>query len=216
MQLYYSENLNPRVAVAVARHLESPVEFVRASPRDPAHEDAFRPINPNTLVPVLVEPDRTTWETDAIACRLSQLAGSDFWPTDERAPELIQWLSWSAHHFTRAGGAFYFEHIVRPKIFTRPVDDAALEDAAAALRRFGPILDDVLANRTWLVGDRLSYADFRVASVLPFAEQARLPVGDYVNIRRWHDRLNELDAWRAPFEGLDDRAKPQMVAAGGA
>jgi glutathione S-transferase len=26
-----------------------------------------------------------------------------------------------------------------------------------------------LAERTWLVGDRLSYADFRVASALPFA-----------------------------------------------
>ena len=42
MKLYYSENLNPRVAVAVARHLESPVEFISASPRRPDLEDAFR------------------------------------------------------------------------------------------------------------------------------------------------------------------------------
>ena len=67
MKLYYSTNLNPRVAVAVARHLKSPVEFVRASPRDPRYEEAFRPINPNTLAPVLVEGDRSYWETDAIA-----------------------------------------------------------------------------------------------------------------------------------------------------
>jgi glutathione S-transferase len=72
LQLYYSTNLNPRVAVAVARHLKSPVEFIRASPRDPRNEDSFRPINPNTLVPVLVEGDKSLWETDAIACRLSQ------------------------------------------------------------------------------------------------------------------------------------------------
>jgi glutathione S-transferase len=67
LKLYYSTNLNPRVAVAVARHLKSPVKFVRASPRDPRYEEAFRPINPNTLAPVLVEGDRSYWETDAIA-----------------------------------------------------------------------------------------------------------------------------------------------------
>jgi hypothetical protein len=41
-----------------------------------------------------------------------------------------------------------------------------------------------------------------VASVLPFAESAQLPVGGYRNIARWHDRLNQFDAWRAPFAGL--------------
>jgi glutathione S-transferase len=211
MKLYYSHNLNPRVAVAVARHLQSPVEFIRASPRHPDNEDAFRPINPNTLVPVLVEDGRSLWETDAIACRLSVLAGWDFWPTDARMAELVMWMSWSAHHFTAAGGAFYFENIVCPKILRRAPDAAVLAEAEDALRRFAPVLDAALSNRTWLVGERLSYADFRVASVLPFAEEAKLPVGGYKNILRWHDRLNELDAWRTPFEGLDDGAPARPV-----
>jgi len=46
-----------------------------------------------------------------------------------------------------------------------------------------------------------------VASVLPFAAEAKLPVGRHRNILKWHDRLNQLNAWRAPFEGLDDGAK---------
>jgi glutathione S-transferase len=213
MQLYYSENLNPRVAVAVARHLKSPVEFIVASPRRPDLEDAFRPINPNTLVPVLVEAGRPNlWETDAIACRLSMLAGSDFWPTDERLPELVRWVSWSAQHFNRAANVFYFEHIVRPRIFTRAANEAALEEARVALLRFAPILDAVLADRTWLVGEKLSYADFRVAGVLPHAG-ARLPLDRYANIQRWHDQLNALDAWRAPFEGLGERAEPELSPA---
>jgi glutathione S-transferase len=214
MKLYYSHNLNPRVAVAVARHLQSPVEFIRASPRHPDNQEAFRPVNPNTLVPVLVEGGRSLWEADAIACRLSALAGSDFWPIDQRMAELVMWLSWSAHHFTEAGSAFYFENIVCPRILLRPPNEAALKQAEASFRYFAPILDDVLADRTWLVGDRLSYADFRVASVLPFAEEAKLPVAGYANILKWHDRLNQLDAWRAPFEGLDDGAKAQPEIAG--
>lgn len=58
MKLYYSPNLNPRVAVAVARHLGSPVEYVPASPMDPAQQDSFRPLNPNTRVPVLTTDQR--------------------------------------------------------------------------------------------------------------------------------------------------------------
>ena len=81
MKLYYSQNLNPRVAVAAARYLDAPVEYVRASPRHPEHQAAFRAINPNTLVPVLVDGAHRLWETDAIACKLSALAGSDFWRT---------------------------------------------------------------------------------------------------------------------------------------
>ena len=76
MKLYYSPNLNPRVAVAVARHLQSPVRYVAASPMHPDQQEAFRAINPNTRVPVLVTETRTYWEADAIACTLSALAGS--------------------------------------------------------------------------------------------------------------------------------------------
>jgi glutathione S-transferase len=213
MKLYYSPNLNPRIAVAVAKHLGSPVEFVRASPRHPDHEEAFRPLNPNTLVPVLVEDGRPPlWETDAIACRLSVLARSDFWPLDGRLPELIQWLSWSAHHFTQAGGAFYFENIVKPKILNMAPDEALLSDVAPGFCKLAGILDATLADRVWLVGDRLSYADFRVASILPFAEEAKAPLGGFANIRRWRDRLDELDAWRCALDGLDVAAIPEVAA----
>lgn len=203
MKLYYSPNLNPRVAVAVARYLGSPVEYVRASPMDPKHRDAFRAINPNTRVPILVEAGRPPlWETDAIAFRLSTLSGGDFWPTDDRMAEVLRWVSWSAHHFTRAGGAFYFENIIRPQFLSRPADQTVLDEATENIRFFGSVLDEILAGRSWLVGYSPTYADFRVASALPFAEQAAIPVTGYANIRRWNDRLNRIDAWREPFAGL--------------
>lgn len=207
MKLYYSRNLNPRVAVAVARHLQSPVDYVLASPRHPDHEEAFRPINPNTLVPVLVEDDgRTLWEVDAVSFRLAEISGSDFWPKDARAAEVMMWVSWANHHLTRAGGTFYFEHLVRPHIFTRPADEKALAEADVMFRKFAKILDGLLAGRTWLVGEALSYADFRVATVMPFAEAAGIPVVGCDNIARWCDRLNQLDAWREPFAGLTAEA----------
>jgi glutathione S-transferase len=201
MKLYYSRNLNPRVAVAVARYLKSPFEFIRADPMG-VEKERFRPINPNTLVPILVEEHRTLWETDAIACRLSDLSDPEFWPID-RLPEVMMWVSWSAHHLTRAGGTFTFENITVPQFFDRPPDAKALEEASADFRLYAGILDDILADRVWLIDDRLTYADFRVGTSLPFAEKARMPIAGFRNIQKWHDRLNQIDAWRAPFEGLD-------------
>jgi glutathione S-transferase len=202
MKLYYSPNLNPRVAVAVARHLESPVEFIAASPRQPQNEPAFRVINPNTLVPVLVEADRVLWETDAIACRLAMQARPDFWPAGEHAPELQMWLSWSAHHFTRTASVFYWENLMKPMLGLGAPDQASIAEATDEFHRFARVLDDYLGGRTWLVADRLTYADFRAATALPFAEKAGLPLETYAHIQSWHARLWKLPAWSSPFRGL--------------
>lgn len=211
LKLYYSRNLNPRVAVAVAKYLDSPVEYIPASPQHPNHEEAFRPLNPNRLVPVLVEDGRSLWEVDAIACRLSAIAGSDFWPTDARMPELVQWVGWANNHLTPAGATFYFHRLIRPQFSDVEPHPSLLEDNMARFRQCAAILDMVLAGRDWLVGGHFSYADLRVATVFPFAESAGLPYREYRNIFRWHERLSALEAWGEPFGSLaehPDQIKP--------
>jgi glutathione S-transferase len=203
-KLYYSHNLNPRVAVAVARYLESPVDYVRASPTVPANREAFWKINPNIRIPVLVEGTRTLWETDAIVCRLSALAGSEFWRTGAEMAEMIMWISWGTHHLTRAAEPIYFERLVRPTFSDQPVAASELEEGLRNFRHYAAILDAHLDGRTWLLGDRICYADFRVATSLPFADGAGLPLGEFGNVTRWHDRLLEFDPWRAPFDGLTE------------
>ncbi len=202
MQLYYSANLNPRVAVAVARHLQSPVEYVLASPRHPDNTEAFRAINPNALVPVLVEGERRLWETDAIACRLSAIAGSDFWRTGDEAPEIVMWISWATHHLNSAASVLYFDRLIRPRFSDVGAAPEVLDEAMTDFRTHAAVLDSQLESRAWLLGDRLSYADFRAAAALPFALGAGLPLSEFPNVARWHDRLSEIPSWRAPFDGL--------------
>ena len=74
--------------------------------------------------------------------------------------------------------------------------------ARADFREHAATLDNYLAPRKWLLGDRISYADFRVATPLPFADGAGLPLAEFPNIRRWHNQLMEIEAWRDPFHGL--------------
>lgn len=198
-QLYYTHNINPRVAVAVARHLRSPVELIRYEPMG-KDRDAFLSLNPNSLAPLLVEDGKPLWEADAIALRLARLAGGEFWP-DDHAVDIMQWVSWSAHHFTVAGAGLVW-HNHTAVAWMGPPDPAVVEGIEADFHRFATILDASLADRQWLVGGRLTYADFRVASALPYAERAKIPVGGYRYIMAWHDRLNAIDAWRDPFAGL--------------
>ena len=203
MKLYYSHNLNPRVAVAAARHLGAKLDFIRARPRDPNEEPAFAAINPNTLVPVLVEDNGAKlWETDAIVCRLSQRAGSDFWRTNDSQAAMIMWISWATHHLTSAASIFYWENIVRPMFDGPRASPSVLEDGMRNFQRFSGVLDVHLEGRDWVLDDRLSYADFRVATALPFADAAGLSLTAFANVRRWHERLLQIEAWRDPFDGL--------------
>ncbi len=202
MKLHYTPNANPRLAVAVAKYLNSPVKFVRARPRDPAHQEAFRPLNPNTFAPVLEEQSGPLWETDAIACRLSMLAKSDFWVAGPDMPEMIRWISWTGQHFIPAAAPAYFERVVLPTFSTAAPDHEIIAKSLAAFSELAAILDGALEGKTWLVGDKLSYADFRTATYLPYAAQSGFPVADFPNVARWNAQLEEIKAWRDPFDGL--------------
>lgn len=200
MKLYYSEVVSPRKVCAVAKYLGSPVEYVHldmscAEHRKPPYTD----LNPNGKVPTLVDGDRVLWEADAIMCALAAKAGSDLWPGDARQFDVLRWLSWNAQHFYRHGVTLFFEHVIKPRFDLGPVDAALVASATAEFCRFGAVLDEHLKSRDWLVGDAPTVADFSVAIALPYADAARLPVDGFSHIQRWHDRLNQFEAWRKPF-----------------
>jgi glutathione S-transferase len=201
MRLYYAETLNPRKACAVARHLGSPVEWVRVDlGKGEQRTPGFLAINPNGKVPALVDGDTRLWEANAIMCHLSLKAGADLWPRDERRQiEVVRWLSWDASHFTRHAGTLYFHNVIKPLLGLGDPDPAATGEATGYFRQFAAVLDAHLGGRTYLVGDALSVADFAVAVSLPYAERARLPLDEFPEVRRWHARLCELPAWREPF-----------------
>jgi len=207
MKLYYFESLNPRKACAVARHLNSPVEFIRVDLARGEHKrPEFLALNPNGKVPVLQDGTRTLWESNAIMCYLADAAGSDLWPHDARQVDVLRWLSWDAHHFTRHAGTLYFEHIIKPNLGMGKADTAAVADATNYFKVYARVLDDHLSGRSFLVGDALTVADFAVAITLPYAEAARLPLAEFPEIQRWHARLSQLPAWREPFPAAEHAA----------
>ena len=203
MKLYYSHNSNPRLAVAVARYTKAPVEYIFANPTDPAQKSFYAPLNPNRRVPILVEDNRPPlWEADAIAARMCQITDSDLWPAADDLPDLLKWLSWTHDHFGPSCSAFYFENIVKPTFTTHREPPEVMAAHLKDFRYFARMLDGMLKGRPWLIADRLSFADFRIAFVLPYAAKAGLPLSDYPEIQRLSDQLDQIEAWRSPFAGL--------------
>ena len=200
MKLYYCDTLAPRKVCAFARHVAAPVEFIHVRLEKGEHKmPGYLTLNPNGKVPTLVHGEKVLWEADAILCELAEAAAPDYLPDADQQIELIKWFSWNSQHFIRAGGALYFEHIIRPRFGMGQPDQAEVTDSLKNFRKYARVLDDHLDGRRWLMGDRLSLADFSVGICLPYAQEAQLPIDDFPNMKRWHDRLSELDGWTDPW-----------------
>jgi glutathione S-transferase len=93
-----------------------------------------------------------------------------------------------------------------------PTDPAMLADGIRLFLESAPILELHLARRDWLSGATPSYADFRMATFLPWNANMRLPLQDYPALTAWYERLAQLPAWADPFHGLDAPELPPIPA----
>jgi glutathione S-transferase len=207
VKLYFAETINSYKTCAVARYLDLDVEFQRVDLQEGEQRSVeFLAINPNGKTPVLVDGELRLWESNAIICYLAMKANSDLWPRDERQIDIIKWFNWSTEHFCRFAGDLYFEHIIRLQFGLGDPDPDVVKEATGYVRKYGRILDDHLSQRRYLLGDLLTVADFAVATTLPYAQEAKIPLGEFPAVGRWHDRLMELPAWQSPFTNAHDAA----------
>ena len=145
MKLYYSKNLNPRLAVAAARYLNSPVEFVAADPQNPANKEKFRPLNPNCPG----SGSRGKWQNPVGGgCDCASLVSIGEVGFLARGmmpqPDMIRWVSWATHHLNRAADPLYFFRVVWPTFSTETPPQQEMEQGLADFRRHGAVLDEYL------------------------------------------------------------------------
>jgi glutathione S-transferase len=70
---------------------------------------------------------------------------------------------------------------------------AAIDEAIGFFRQFSGVLNSDLEGQGFVVGDGLTVADFKLASFLPYAHEAKLPLDEFPEIRRWYGKLEQLD-----------------------
>ena len=176
------------------------MEYARVDLSRGEHRKAeYLAIDPNGKVPALVDSEVTLWEVPAVICHIAAKVGSDLWPVDERARlDILRWFNWSTAHFNRHAGTIWFERTLKRALGLGEPDEPAVDSAMKFFAQPAAVLDAHLARSDFLVGNRLSVADFHAAMFLGY-DAAGLPLEGSENITRWYARLDELPAWREPF-----------------
>src|SRR5262249_38818403 len=103
--------------------------------------DGYAALNPNAMVPTLVDGDFKLWESNAINVYLASRQPTRLYPADARArADVLRWLCWELAHYNRALAVLAFETIAKPGFMNMQPDAAAVEIAGRELQRFAPVL----------------------------------------------------------------------------
>lgn len=181
--------------IAAARYAEVALETEIVELSKGAQKSAtYLAINPNGVVPALVDGDLTLWESNAIMAYVAGRKDSSLWPRTDDRYDIMRWQSWELAHFGPACHAFIAENMIKPMMKAKP-DEAKLAEARENFAPIAKVLEDHLAKHDWLVGRGVTLADFAVAASLSYATPAKIPLGDYVAVRKWLARLDEIPAW---------------------
>ena len=138
----------------------------------------YKAMNPNSLVPVMVDGDLVLWESNAIIRYLAAKHGEGtLWPSDPATRALSdRWMDWQTTNLSvKMHAAFW--GLIR----TAPdkQDATAIAASAAATEASMAILDAALAGKAFIAADHVTMGDIALLAAafrwlnLPLARQSR-------------------------------------------
>jgi glutathione S-transferase len=168
----------------------------------PTNTPAFMALNPNALVPVLVDGDVVLWESNAICRYLANRYGSGaLLPRDPARRALVeQWMDWQATELNNAW-RYAFMGLVRGS--AAHGDPAQIAASAASWNRHMEILERQLERTgAYVCGEEFTLADVVLGLsvnrwVLTPIAHAGLPA-----VRAYHDRLQARPGYRTYGNGI--------------
>ena len=169
------------------------VDFFKGETRS----DKFRKMNPMGEVPVLVDNNKYLSQSGSILNYLTKTTGLFEPDSEDINLEVNRWLLWDNYKLTPnlATGRFMSLFLPEEKR-DKSVINFLLERAKAALK----VLDQHLDGREFVVGEKLSIADFSIAGYIFFTDEFNFDISKFPNVTRWRDRLKNLEKWKHPYE----------------
>ena len=210
MKLYMhpASNTSRPVALLIEEN-NLPVEMEVVDLMTGAHlQPDYLAVNPNGLVPALVDGDFTLTESSAILKYLADKFDLPAYPKDLKARAKVnELMDWFNTGFYRD----YAYGVVYPQIFPhhkRPSDEAQKATIAwgkGQTARWLKVLNDHWLGRgnPYLTGDTLTIADLFGAGLLTCGHPIRSEFKAYPNIEAWLKRIEALPNWGKVNEAMN-------------
>ncbi|MEZ2586621.1 glutathione S-transferase family protein [Kluyvera intermedia] len=159
------------------------------------HDADYLALNPNGLVPMLKDGDDVLWESNSIVRYLAAQYGADtLWQASpiQRAKS-EKWMDWANETLSPTHRKILIG-LVRTPAEKRNM--AEIEAAIVACEPLLEILDNTLAQQTWLSGEQFGVGDIAAA---PFVYNLLETVKTWQprpHLARWYQQLADRPAFR--------------------
>ncbi|HKO91456.1 MAG TPA: glutathione S-transferase family protein [Polyangiaceae bacterium] len=188
----YSQHARRVVSLLVEAGLDYELRHV-AMDKGEHNSPEYLAINPNHQVPTLIDGATKIHESNAILRYLCMKhALHDWYPSDPaRLAVVEQWLDWNQSRLSPA----VIDIVMNSVFLGERGDKTAIARGRNKLQELEPILEQGLAGRTFLAGDRATIADLSLASSIFQLGLARItPAGEHT--RRWFERMGAIEGFR--------------------
>ena len=189
---------NCRKVEAVINHLGLAVEseyldFFAGDLKRPA----YLALNPNGMVPTLVDGELTLWESTAIMQYLAERAGAEaLYPREaKQRAEVVRWQAWEIAHYNRAFGVLAFETVAKPGFGLGPTNQPLVDAMKQNLARFAPVLDAHMNGRNYAAGEGITLADYSLIHLEGFKEAVPFDWSPYPHLNAYYERMRRNEHW---------------------
>ncbi|MGL4240962.1 MAG: glutathione S-transferase family protein [Beijerinckiaceae bacterium] len=122
----------------------------------------YKAMNPNSLVPVLIDGDLVLWESNAIVRYLAAKYGAGtLWPTDHGVrARSDRWMDWGSFTLYPKYHQAFWQSVRTPP---EKRDQSVIDASVAATEPAMDILEAELAGKVFLAGDHPTMGDIALA-----------------------------------------------------
>ncbi|MBI1386028.1 MAG: glutathione S-transferase [Rhizobiales bacterium] len=157
--------------------------------------EAFRKLNPMGEVPVLEHGERVLTQSGVMLDYLAGQTGRFGARSADEGREILRWLLWDNHKLTSYTATYRFLGRFAPG-----ASPEVIAFFGQRARTAWDVLEQQLAGRTFLVGERPTIADLSACGYLYFDDEIGVDWGEFPNVLAWLERIRSLEGWRHPYD----------------
>lgn len=171
------------------------------------HQEPYVSLNPNRLVPTLVDDDFVLTESSTIIKYLADTFDLPTYPKDvKKRAKVHEAMDWFNSNFYRDFGY----GLIYPQIYPhhkRQTDEAQEKTIAWAkegTKKWLQVLNDhwLGGGNKYLCGDELTIADIFAAGIITSGDVIGIDFKDYPNVSAWLERMKALPSWSKVNEAM--------------